>query len=258
MTTIAIVNLANPSLKLTNPIKSKFDKLQNFIFMDYTGDESNYIEQFHQSLKDKNVDIIWFLSGGTNLIKAVKLINWNLVLQSKAIFVGSSDITHFFLFSPKVKNQMFYYFSNFVDFEPNLNDYSLLNMLTFFLKKNLSLDFQGKKVNLDLDTVNIVGGHSIISSLFVDKLTLSQTKENYYFWEHHGNFETVEMYQYWLEILNFNCQEMGIRNIILGKSFIYENNKKINFNEQYEIAKTILDQMIIRQIDQTEQPIALF
>ncbi len=257
MTKIAIVNLANPLKKLNNTLKSKIDNIKNFVFVDYTGNENDYLEQFHNALRDKTIDVIWFLCGGTNCIKTVNLINWNLVSKSKVIFLGSSDITHFFLFSQKNSSQKFYYFSNFVDFGVNLNEISLSKLFLLLKKKTLNLRFKNKTISLDTGSANIVGGHSIISSLFVNKLSLSLNKKNYYFWEHHGNFETVQMYQYWLEVLKFNCKNLRIKNIILGNSLVYEDNIKIDFDQQYKIAKEILSETVVYTQEQAQIPIPI-
>lgn len=258
MPKIAIVNLANSSksLNFDNIIKTINDP--DFAFINYSGDEKTYIEQFHKALRDSSVDVVWFLCGGTNCIRAINLIDWELVSKSKALFLGSSDITHFFQLAPKTLSQRFYYFPNFLDFSDKLNGFSLSQLLVSMREQTIKLGFKNQTVSLSLNEVNIIGGHSIISSIFKDRLHLSTAKENYYFWEHHGNFESIEMYKYWLQVLSLGCKELGINNVILGNSLIYENGKPIDMENQYKIASQILSKYRIFTIDQTINPVPIY
>ncbi len=93
---VGLVNLC----KLDSYAKEGFSFLEqnNISFIDYaSGRETleSQLEGFNAAISDKDVDIVWFVQGGSTLIKYLDKIDWTKVSNSGKQFWGLSDFTHF-------------------------------------------------------------------------------------------------------------------------------------------------------------------
>ena len=98
---IALVNLCRiQDFSKTKYYESslEFLKENDIEFVDYfSGREtpSDLLKGFHEALKNKDIELVWFIQGGSDLIKFLDKIDWDLVKQSNKEYLGLSDFTHF-------------------------------------------------------------------------------------------------------------------------------------------------------------------
>lgn len=69
----------------------------NIEFLDFaSGIETvdEMVESFHKAL-NSDANLIWVIRGGNKCIQTLNKIDWNKVVNSKKVFYGLSDFTHF-------------------------------------------------------------------------------------------------------------------------------------------------------------------
>lgn len=261
---IGIINISNPSISFDS-IANCVDKLKecNIEIADYCGDHSSSISRFKLCLQDKSISIIWLLTGGINIIK----INFKELVSLRhptKILIGSSDITHLFISVTKTTLR-YYYFTNFLDFLNTRTIQEVAQQIYMFTEKssNTLTVFDSYRLphKIDILAYQIVGGHSVISSLFLGGKIHQTTKPLIYFWEHHySTFESLELFEYWLNVFFMKCKEYHISIVLIGNSQIWNLEKDMyhTFDEQIDvIIKLGYIEMQIYFINQTKTPIPL-
>jgi len=98
---IALVNLTklkDYAARSSYVADMQFLKDGNIDYVDYCsgrGEFDDLLAGFHEAVANPEIDLIWFVSGGTTLIKYLDSINWDLVTKTKKKYLGISDFTHF-------------------------------------------------------------------------------------------------------------------------------------------------------------------
>lgn len=70
----------------------------NIDYVDYSSGRKDFdslLNGFHEAISNPEIDIVWFIQGGTCLIKFISSIDWKLVEKTKKKYLGLSDYTHF-------------------------------------------------------------------------------------------------------------------------------------------------------------------
>ena len=98
---VALVNLCKiEDFSKTGDWRSSlaFLKENNIDYVDYfSGKETptDLLNGFYEALANKEVELIWFIQGGNDLITFLDKIDWKLVKKSNKEYLGLSDFTHF-------------------------------------------------------------------------------------------------------------------------------------------------------------------
>lgn len=261
---IGIINISNPDISFDSIRDNvKILKKNGIELVDYCGDHSSSITRFKLCLQDKNISIVWLLTGGVNIIK-INIKELELLCHPTKILIGSSDITHLFMniTKPSLK---FCYFTNFLDFLDTHTTQEFAQKVYMFTEESSNiltvLDSHISAFDIDISNYQIIGGHSVISSLFLGCKIQKTTKPLIYFWEHHySSFESLELFEYWLNVLFMKCREYHITIVLIGNSKIWNSEKNMyyTFDEQISvISSTRYIETYIYFIDQTQLLIPL-
>lgn len=194
-------------------------------FIDYaagkeTGQE--LLDGFHEALRDDSVSIIWFYQGGNRLVEFLDLIDWDLVVSSKKVFLGVSDFTHFAILAHVKGVRCFY-------------GLALKNICTYFSDNDQKeiADLLLGIINQDENRVansarifslgeSICGGHILIFLLMMKRSFVDLRGKNLFIEYHDAPGKTLEDVGFYIEHLMYFLKENKPNSIVLGHSLIFD------------------------------------
>ncbi len=238
---IALVNLtkiADYATESSYQADMDFLNENNISYVDYCSGRSdfeNLLKGFHDALENPEVDIIWFVQGGTSLIKFIPSINWSLVEKTKKKYLGISDFTHFSSKAIDLGSECYYggslakitkYWKTKED-RQHIVDFIKSGMCNMraqqIFPSTKESDFLGE---------SILGGHMIISTFMMSQ---SQPKLNnsFLFLEHHYiPGESLLDLEFWLDQVKYLIKDNQPKGFILGHSILFDKqNNILDFNE---------------------------
>jgi muramoyltetrapeptide carboxypeptidase LdcA involved in peptidoglycan recycling len=236
-------------------------KLQGVQLINYCDTADSRLTNFFRAINSDELDFVWFLTGGTLTIDILSLIYIPIFKSKKTRLIGASDATHAFIY---FKDQPYiekYYYLNFLDFLKSKDINRLL--IAKFLMSPADFDRKTKEISKLDSEMSIIGGHSIIcaANLHHDKSFSNQKIA--YFWEHHGaKLETIKYFRYWLKVLANDCRCIGINDIIIGYSQVFDDEKGtyLSYIQQQVIVRSCFDSTNINIlfVDQSIYPVRLY
>lgn len=257
MIKIGIINIANYNYNLASIIP--YTIAEGIELIDFCDTVETGCTNFLKAINSDDLDFVWFLSGGTLTINIMNTV-LEVTKTKNTRLIGSSDATHAFINFMNESMIETYYYLNFLDFLKSHNQ-NTLKIAELMLSPD-NFQFQIKQNTSLYSDLTIIGGHSIISTFYLDLVKKSSSNKYAYFWEHHGaKFETVEYFIYWLKVLIHDCHKYNINEIIIGYSYIYnvDEGRYYTCNEQQTIIKEVLkDDFSIIFLDQRVHPIYLY
>ncbi len=238
---IALVNLCNiEDFSKTDDYSSSlaFLKENAIDYVDYASGREilgDLLDGFHLALKDKDVELVWFVQGGNSLIRFLDKIDWDLVRQSNKEYYGLSDFTHFALKAVSLGKVCYYGqgLKHVKDFFPTPNSHKFI--ADFLKKKKLGQPAVKSLIGgaiTDFDKIKIAGGHSFISAVMLPNLNLDLNGRYLFFEHHYVHGEDLDDAAYFLNAIKLYMRNHIPKGIILGHSLMYDNNgKSIEINE---------------------------
>ncbi|MDP3983121.1 MAG: LD-carboxypeptidase [bacterium] len=205
----------------------EFLKENNIDFIDYiSGRESpdDLLEGFHEAVSNEEVQLIWFIQGGNDLIKFLDRIDWNLVERSNKEYLGLSDFTHFVFRAVKL-GKTCYYGPCLKKIKSYLPSHKERNFVVDFLTKKQLSSYGAELLRgdggTDLESKKIVGGHSFISAFMLADTSLDLRARLLFFEHHYLPGEDVSDAVYFLNAVKLQIRHNSPQGIILGRSIVY-------------------------------------
>ena len=230
---IGLVNLCKIedfSKKKEYQASLEFLRENNIDFVDYfSGRESliDLLDGFHEALSNKEVELIWFIQGGNNMIRFLDKIDWELVERSQKEYLGLSDFTHF-VFRAVSFNKICYYgpgLKNIKSYFPiaEQNEF-IIRFLKYKEIEPYDAELIFGKGILSLENEKIVGGHSFISALMLQNTKIDLSSRLLFF-EHHSLLsEGLDGAGYFLNAVKLYILHNKPKSIILGHSIILDKD----------------------------------
>lgn len=230
---IALVNLCRLSDFATNPTYAddiNFLQENDISYTDYCSGRatiSDQLDGFHQAISDPTIDLVFFVQGGSVLIKFLPLIDWDLVQKSNKKYAGLSDFTHFAFKSVSLGCECYYGIAlrDVHKYWPTQNDQApiieLLKNNSGHFNQALSMTDNSAQ---DLSNEKVIGGHIIISTFMLSQLQISLA-DTYLFLEYHNiPGESFYELEFWLDQLKYVIKNNQPKGFILGHSLLYEKD----------------------------------
>lgn len=226
---IAIVNLC----KIEDFSKTEyyqdslgFLKENDIDFVDYVSGRENasdLLNGFHEALGNDEVELIWFIQGGNDLIKLLNKINWETVGQSNKEYMGLSDFTHFAFKAIKL-GKICYYGQGLKQIKSYFPTPEEKRFVVDFLKQRQLPKYNAQLLygsgNLDLENKKIIGGHSSISAIMLPNTTIDLTNRFLFFEHHYVAGEELSDARYFLDAVKLYLLRNKARGFILGHSLV--------------------------------------
>lgn len=211
----------------------------NIEFLDFaSGFETvdEMVESFHKAL-DSDADLIWVIRGGNKCIQTLNKIDWNKVVESKKVFYGLSDFTHFSTMAVS-RGVTCYYGQGLTNIKSYFPNPSERQFIVDFLVGGTPVSVNATALansTSDLDTQNekIVGGHLLIFSLMQSQLKLD-LRDRFVFIEYHTGAigEDSDDLGYYLDQLLYVLKDNMPKGFILGRTEMRNfDNSQISIDE---------------------------
>lgn len=230
---IALVNLT----KLNDYAKRKsYQNDMQFLtenhidYVDYCSGREDFdtlLEGFHEAIKNPEIDLVWFVQGGTTLIKYLRDIDWELVARTKKKYLGLSDFTHFSFKAVTVGCEC-YYGAGLADITKYFPTADQKSHITNFLLDGTIEAYEAKHVTsekeVNVASENIIGGHLIISTYMLSQENIDLSKA-FLFLEHHNipGEDFIDL-EYYVDQLKYVIGTNQPKGFILGHSMLFEEN----------------------------------
>lgn len=211
----------------------KFLMENNIEHIDYASGRASFkdlLNGFHDALSNPEVDLIWFVQGGSSLVKFLPDINWTLVKESRKSFFGLSDFTHFSLHASCYGVPCFYGqgLKHVKDYLPTE---SSRQFLVDFLKSGFIEPLSPKLLYGDnvikWDSAKIVGGHSFISAIMLPHLQCNLDNKVLFLEHHYIKQEGLDNASYFIEAVKLYLHKHKPQAILLGHSMVYGNDGEL-------------------------------
>lgn len=200
-----------------------FLKEESIDFLDFATGTDNLdskIELFHKAL-DSDVELIWFIRGGTECLKTLDKIDWNKVKNANKVFYGISDFTHFAILATSKMKTCFYGqgLSYIKDYMPRKKD---REFILSFIKGNKAICEDASPLALASNTISL--SHEKVTGGFLPGFILLQNKINidlsniFVFFEYHSSAvgQNIDELGYLLNQFVYICKKNKPKGIILG------------------------------------------
>lgn len=251
---IALVNLCKTEdFKDHKSYQDSIDFLHenNIDFIDFASgirSVDEMIESFHKAL-DSDASLVWVIRGGNKCIQTINKINWNKVVESKKLFYGLSDFTHF---STKAvsKGAICYYGQGLTNIKSYFPNSSERQFIADFLVSGTPVSenptaLANSKSDLSISDEKIIGGHLQIFTLMQSQLKVD-LKDRFVFIEYHTGAvgEDLEDLGYYIDQLLYVLKDNMPKGFILGRTEMrnFDNSQisidEINEYSSLKIAKT--------------------
>lgn len=180
------------------------------------------VDGFHKAL-DSGVDLIWVIRGGNKCIQTINKIDWNKVVDSKKIFYGLSDFTHFSTMAvPKGVTCCYGQgLTNIKSYFPNPSE---RQFIADFLTSGTPVSedataLVNSKSDLRILKEKIIGGHLLIFTLMQSQLGVD-LKERFVFIEYHTGAvgEDLDDLGYYIDQLLYVLKDNMPKGFILGRT----------------------------------------
>ena len=194
------------------------------------------IEAFHEAL-NSDADLIWLIRGGNKCIRALNKIDWNKVVDSKKLFYGLSDFTHFSTMAIS-KGVTCYYGQGLANIKSYFPNPSERQFIADFLTSGTPVSknptaLVNSKSDLNILNENIIGGHLLIFTLMQSQLKID-LKERFVFIEYHTGAvgEDLDDLGYYIDQLLYILKDNMPKGFILGRTEMRNfDNFQISINE---------------------------
>ena len=235
---IALVNLSKfEKLNQAKNFKKDYNFLikNNIDFIDYCfnySEAKTLLKNFHQALKNPEVDLIWFARGGDKIVRFLDKIDWDLVKRANKKYLGFSDPTNFF-FKALELGQTCYYGANLrrigERFYSNKFNNRERKALINFLKEGQDPKYRHKdlfkKVN-NLENEKIIGGHLVIGAFVLQRIKIDLSKCFLLVEYHLSTSDTLGELEFFLDQFKIAIKNNLPKGFIIAWSQVYDKNGK--------------------------------
>lgn len=200
-----------------------FLRENNIDFIDFaSGIETidKMVDGFHKAL-DSDADLIWCIRGGNKCIQMLDKVDWHRIIDSKKVFYGLSDFTHFSAMAVW-KGVTCYYGQGLTNIKSYFSNPSERQFITDFLTTGIPVSenatpLANSKSNLDVLGEKIIGGHLLIFTFMQSQLKID-LGERFIFIEYHSGAvgENLDDLGYYLDQLLYVLKDNMPKGFILG------------------------------------------
>lgn len=197
----------------------------NIEFLDFaSGLETidEMVESFHKAL-DSDADLIWVIRGGNKCIQTLNKIDWNKVVDSKKVFYGLSDFTHFSTMAVS-KGVTCYYGQGLTNIKSYFPNPSERQFIANFLASGTPVSenattLVNSKSDLNILDEKVIGGHLLIFTLMQSQLKVD-LKDRFVFIEYHTGAigEDLDDLGYYLDQLLYVLKDNLPKGFVLGRT----------------------------------------
>ncbi len=197
----------------------------NIEFLDFaSGLETiaEMVESFHDAL-NSDADLIWVIRGGNKCIQTLNKIDWDKVVDSKKVFYGLSDFTHFSVMAIS-KGVTCYYGQGLTNIKSYFPNPSERQFIVDFLTSGNPVSEHAKplensKTSLEVANEKIIGGHLLIFTLMQSQLKMD-LKDHFVFIEYHTGAvgEDLDDLGYYIDQLLYVLKDNMPKGFILGRT----------------------------------------
>ncbi len=235
---IALVNLCKiQDFSKTKYFQDSFEFLKenNIDFVDYVSGketENDLLNGFHEAVNNVEVELVWFIQGGSDLIKFLDKINWDLVKKTSKEYFGLSDFTHF-AFKAVGAGKTCYYGPGLKQIKSYLPTNEQRQFVVDFLKNKQISPYDTKLLqgegDMNIENKKIIGGHSFITAIMLPTTTIDLQARFLFFEHHYIPGEGLVDAAYFLDAVRLYISHNRPQGIILGHSLLFdENNSPID------------------------------
>ena len=211
----------------------------NIEFLDFaSGVETinEMVDGFHKAI-DSDVDLIWVIRGGNKCIQTLNKIDWNKVLDSKKVFYGLSDFTHFSTMAVS-KGVTCYYGQGLTNIKSYFPNPSERQFIVKFLVSGSPISekatvLANSKSDLDILDKKVIGGHLLIFTSMQSQLKVD-LKDRFVFIEYHTGAvgEDLDDLGYYIDQLLYVLKDNMPKGFILGRTEMRNlDNSQISIDE---------------------------
>jgi len=215
----------------------QFLKDSTIDYVDYCSGRENFddlLAGFHEAVANPEIDLVWFVSGGTTLIKYLDRINWELVSTTKKKYLGISDFTHF-SYKATLLGCECYYGAGLADIMFYFPKEEQRKHIVNFLKEGTF-----KELANNLNDEHIVGGHTIITTFMLTQEPINLSDKVLFLEYHNIPGEGFIEMEYYFDQLFYSIKNNVPKAFILGHSLMTdENGELIDYKKINEFLKPL-------------------
>lgn len=230
---IALVNLCKiQDFSKTKYFQDSFEFLkENGIdFIDYISGretETDLLNGFHEAVNNSEVELVWFIQGGNDMVKFLDKIDWELIKITNKEYFGLSDFTHF-AFKAVALNRVCHYGPGLKQIKSYLPTIEERQFVVDFLKNKQTPPYFTQLLSgngdINLENEKIIGGHSFVSAIMLP-ITNIDLGNRFLFFEHHYiPGEGLADAAYFLDAVKLYTSHNKPLGIVLGHSLLFDEN----------------------------------
>lgn len=231
-----------------------FLKNNNIDYIDYASGRSTKEELFSgflEAVNDKDVSVVWFACGGTTLVQYLHLFDWDKIRESKKVFVGSSDFTHFSIIANSYSIPCFYgltlkriskFYSH--DEQEEISNFLKEISTTSITDSSNDIDTNNQQEKIQKlprtfsDNKSAITGGCLLPILFLLRdYNISFANKSLFIEHHYAEGESYDDLEYMIRQLCISLNNNIPLSLILGHSMFY--NKEGGEIEYSEVNKFI-------------------